>query len=185
MKDWAFKEPVHFHGKGFSLEWDFPEAWLILLHYRNGESKPWYRRTERSYRFRRWFLKKGKDRFQNLANFRNPFLTLYIFSGVFPVPRKITIPMDVRILRVNEPEARTLLPADGPKFPEPQAHSPVCRENTPSVQTRMPLLQIVPLEAGQPIKFPEIQLDSPPVAAGFLQNDFEQFKINYPIPVNS
>ena len=105
MNRWQFTEPLHWHGKGFTLRWDFPNAWLVLVHFHNVEKKAWYRRTERAYRFQRWFLKKGKDQFQNLANFRKPEMCLFVFQGFSPFPEKIHIPMDVRILRVQEPEA--------------------------------------------------------------------------------
>lgn len=117
MDSWKFSKPLHWHGKGFSLSWDFSPAWLVLVHFVNGESKPWYRRTERPYRFRRWYFRKARDRFRNLASFRHPYVTLYVFSGFSLLPRKIIVPMDVRILRVREPEAVVLRPAARPAGP--------------------------------------------------------------------
>jgi hypothetical protein len=108
MLNWSFSKNIHWHGKGFSLEWNFPSSWLVIIHFHNGETKPWYRRTERPYRFRRWFFRKGKGRFQNLANFRHPFVKLFVFRGWSPFPVVLKIPMEVRILRVQEPEARIL-----------------------------------------------------------------------------
>lgn len=110
MKHWQFTEPLLWHGKGFTLSWDFPRAWAVLLHFHNGEQKPWYRRTERNYRFRRWFLKKGKDRFQNIASFQRPEIRLFVFSGFSLLPKKMVIPMEVRILRVSEPEVLPMPP---------------------------------------------------------------------------
>ncbi len=105
MACWKFSEPVQWHGKGFTLNWDFPDAWWVLVYYHNGESKPWYHRTERPYRFRRWFSKRGQDRFQNIANFKRPAIDLFVFSGLSFWPVRLRLPMHVRILRVNEPEA--------------------------------------------------------------------------------
>jgi hypothetical protein len=110
MNPWKFSEPVQWHGKGFTLNWDFPRAWWVLVYYHNGESKPWYHRTERSYRFRRWFSKSGQDRFQNIANFNRPWIVLYVFRGFSFWPDRYQLPMDVRILRVHEPEAILIEP---------------------------------------------------------------------------
>ncbi len=110
MKNWQFQEPRLWHGKGFTLNWDFPGAWLVLVYYHNGEKKPWYRRTERSYRFKRWFLKKGKDRFQNIAAFQSPEVRMFVFAGFSPIPEKMIVPMEVGILRVREPESEPSLP---------------------------------------------------------------------------
>jgi hypothetical protein len=117
MKFWQFQEPRLWHGKRFTLHWDFPGAWLVLVYYHNGEKKPWYRPTERPYRFRRWFLKKGKDRFQNIAAFHRPEIRLFVFSGFSPIPEKMIVPMEVGILRVREPEAEPSLPQMQPSTP--------------------------------------------------------------------
>lgn len=105
---YSFSEPIHYHGKGFTLRWNFPAAWLILVYFRNGQKKAWYKRTERPYRFKRWFFLKGEDFFRNIANIEHPKVTLYVFSGIFPLPRKIQISMQVELLQVNEPELISL-----------------------------------------------------------------------------
>lgn len=98
------------HDKGFTLQWDYPEAKFVLVNFRNGQNKRWYKRTERAYRFKRWFLRKGKDSFSNIANYNAQFVTLYLFSWYFSFPQKVIIPMNVGALKVHEPESLFALP---------------------------------------------------------------------------
>ena len=165
MTQWQFSAPVQWHGKGFSLAFDFPGAWLVLLNFDNGERKPWYRRTERPYRFRRWFFRKGKGRFQNIANFLNPEIKLYVFRGFSPFPEKIIVPMDVRLLRVREPEAQIqdMQPVK-PSLPV-SVLRPFIRSSKPSLAARTPALQIRDLTAGLSHSFAES-----------LNQDFLSFK---------
>lgn len=148
MTHWQFSAPVQWHGKGFLLSFDFPGAWLVLLHFDNGERKPWYRRTERPYRFRRWFFRKGKGRFQNIANVLSPEVRLYVISGFSPFPEKILVPMDVRLLRVREPEAQIqdIQPVK-PSLPV-CILNPRILTNKPSLASKIPALQIRDLAAG-------------------------------------
>lgn len=100
----------HWHDKGFTLQWDYPEVKFVLVHFRNGQKKRWYKRTERAYRFKRWFLRKGKDSFSNIANYNAPFITLYLFSWYISFPQKVIIPMNVGALKVHEPESLFAMP---------------------------------------------------------------------------
>ena len=93
------------HDKGFTLQWDYPEVKFVLVHFRNGQKKRWYKRTERAYRFKRWFLRKGNDSFSNIANYNAPFVTLYLFTWYISFPKKVIIPMNVGALKVHEPES--------------------------------------------------------------------------------
>jgi hypothetical protein len=165
MTQWQFSAPVQWHGKGFSLSFDFPGAWLVLLHFDNGERKAWYRRTERPYRFRRWFFRKGKSRFQNIANVLSPEVRLYVFRGFSPFPEKILVPMDVRLLRVREPEAQIqdMQPVK-PSLPV-SVLRPFIRNSKPSLAFRTPALQIRDLTAGLSQSFSES-----------LKQDFLSFK---------
>ncbi len=98
------------HDKGFTLQWDYPEAKFVFVNFRNGQNKRWYKRTERAYRFKRWFLRKGKDSFSNIANYNAPFITLYLFSWYISFPKKVIIPMNVGALKVHEPESLFAMP---------------------------------------------------------------------------
>ncbi|MFM2207958.1 MAG: hypothetical protein RL213_1933 [Bacteroidota bacterium] len=98
------------HGKLFTVEWELPGCKWVLVHYKNGERKPWYKRTERPYRFRRWFLKKGSDRFSNLANVDSPQVVIYVFRWYVAWPERKVLPMDVRRLSVPATEVRVFRP---------------------------------------------------------------------------
>jgi hypothetical protein len=100
----------HWHDKGFTLQWDYPEVKFVLVNFRNGQKKRWYKRTERAYRFKRWFLRKGKDSFSNIANYNAQFITLYLFSWYISFPKKVIVPMNVGALKVHEPESLFAMP---------------------------------------------------------------------------
>jgi hypothetical protein len=102
MKIW-FANPQHWHGKGFALHWELPDAKMVFVHYENGEKKPWHLRTSRSYRFKRWFFRKSSDSFKNIANYYSGQITLYVLQSYFSLPEKVVIPMAVSMLRVEEP----------------------------------------------------------------------------------
>ncbi|MFN5318362.1 MAG: hypothetical protein ACK5CY_05940 [Bacteroidia bacterium] len=109
MQNPTFKHWLHWHDKAFTLSWDMPRVWAVLVYFKNGQQRYfWFKRTERPYRFKRWFLRKGKDQFKNIANINSPAITLYIFRGFRFWPQKITLPMRVDALRVREPEAHIL-----------------------------------------------------------------------------
>jgi|GEM_PF-4115796 hypothetical protein len=85
----AINAPSHcFHDKLFTLSWTSDARW-VLIYYRNGQSKPWYKRPGRGYRFKRWFVKKGNDQFQNLANFQSPQVVMFFFSSFLSWPKKV------------------------------------------------------------------------------------------------
>lgn len=98
------------HGKLFTLEWELSGCKWVLVHFDNGERKPWYKRTERPYRFRRWFLKKGNDRFSNLANVASPRIVIYSFRRYIAWPVRTVLPMEVRRLSVPAPEVNVFIP---------------------------------------------------------------------------
>ncbi len=106
----AFNKPLHFHDKGFQLDWDFPEAKWVLVYYKNSQVKPWYKRVARSYRFNRWFKRKRKDSFSNLANFLYPQVILFVFPSWVSLPKKIIVPLKVTILRTYEPQVKAHVP---------------------------------------------------------------------------
>ncbi len=109
MQKPQFKHSLHWHDKAFTLSWDLPHVWLVLVYFKNGQHRHfWFKRTERPYRFKRWFLRKGKDQFRNIANINSPSISLYIFRGFRFWPQKITLPMRVDALRVREPETHIL-----------------------------------------------------------------------------
>ena len=92
--------PSHcFHDKLFTLSWLSDARW-VLIYYRNGQSKPWYKRPGRGYRFKRWFIKKGNDQFQNLANFQSPQVVMYFFFSLIAWPRKVVKQWSVTHLEV-------------------------------------------------------------------------------------
>ena len=95
----------HWHDKGFTLNWGYSDVKFVLVYFKNGQKKRWYKRTERPYRFKRWFLRKSEDSFSNIANYNSPEVTLYLFNWYILFPRKVIVPMDVKVLRVREPEA--------------------------------------------------------------------------------
>jgi hypothetical protein len=57
-------------------------------------------------------------------------VTLWVFRGFSPIPERIQIPMDVAILRVNEPEANPEVP--GLMF------SPSCKIRNPETRFSQP-----------------------------------------------
>ena len=168
MKHWQLSEPIQWHGKGFSLSFDFPGAWLVLISFDNGERKAWYRRTERPYRFQRWFWRKGKDQFQNIANVRSPEVILFVFKGFSPSPEKIVVPMDVRLLRVREPEAFLQHPQTVKPVLPLRILKPGILTGKPSAAGRIPALHIRESAAGLSLSFSEN-----------LQQDFLSFKQQY------
>lgn len=75
------------HDKLFTLSWQSDVRW-VLVRYKNGQSKPWFKSPGRSYRFKRWFVKKGNDEFQNLANLNSPKVVLYFFPYLLSFPKR-------------------------------------------------------------------------------------------------
>lgn len=91
---------INFHDKLFTLSWESDARW-VLVRYKNGQSKPWYKRPGRNYRFKRWFVKKGNDQFQNLANFNAPQATLFFFPFLISFPTRKVVRWNVQHLSVN------------------------------------------------------------------------------------
>ena len=98
---WRFVQPDHWHDKGFTLLFDFPEATWVLIRFVNGQKKPWYKITERNYRFKRWFVRRNQGKFSNIANLRSPQVILYVFPWFIAIPRKIVVPMHVQYMRTE------------------------------------------------------------------------------------
>jgi hypothetical protein len=90
------------HNKLFTLEWQSLKCKWLLIHYVNNEKKRWYKRTERPYRFRRWFFRKATGNFSNLANFHSQKIEVYLFKWYISWPRKITIPLIVKRLIITK-----------------------------------------------------------------------------------
>ncbi len=90
------------HGELFTLEWAIPEAKWVMVFFKNGQTKPWYKKIERPYRFKRKFRKKANDSFSNLANFKHPYIVFYVFTHLFSWPKKIIVPMQVNHLIIHD-----------------------------------------------------------------------------------
>jgi hypothetical protein len=129
----TFSKPIHWHDKGFTLSWSGLNARWVLVHFVNGQRKPWYKRTERPYRFRRWFIRKGEDSFSNISNVNDPKLTLYVFSWYITFPKKIVVPMQVHALRVREPEPAIFPPEVKPALPNLQKAIIAARVHKPDM----------------------------------------------------
>jgi hypothetical protein len=98
------------HDQLFTLQWNIPKCKWILIHYINSQRKPWYKRTERLYRFRRWFIRKAEGSFSNLANINEPRISIYIFRYLICFPRKVVIPLRIRRMDMHESTLSTIMP---------------------------------------------------------------------------
>lgn len=98
------------HDQLFRLQWNIPRCSWILIHYRNSQRKPWYKRTERPYRFKRWFLRGPKGTFSNIANIDAPRITVYIFRYYLCFPQKVVIPLRVGRMEIREGRLTTMIP---------------------------------------------------------------------------
>jgi hypothetical protein len=161
----GFLKTPHWHDKGFTLLWSGLNARWVLVHFKNGQSKRWYKRTERSYRFKRWFIRKGEDSFSNLANIHSPKVTLYVFRWIFSFPRKMVIPMQVNALRVREPEPAL-------RYPAARIHVEPLQLKQSNTNTRAPRLQ--PNLPAFERKFEKTT--APSIGRLDLTSDFDQFK---------
>lgn len=88
-----------YHDQLFTLEWDLKGYKWVLIRYVNSQRKKWYRRTERPYRFRRWFIRSSKGSFSNLASIDSPRIDAYVFAWYIAWPKKVVIPM--RVVRME------------------------------------------------------------------------------------
>ncbi|MFM2134912.1 MAG: hypothetical protein RL021_312 [Bacteroidota bacterium] len=127
-----------YHDKLFTLTWDIKGYKWLAIRYVNSQRKRWYRRTERPYRFKRWFFRKAQGSFSNLANFDSPCIELYLFSWYLAWPRKLVIPM--RVIRI-------------------EAMSPAILVNSPTVT--LPPLQPVIRSCSAAIIIPEVDCNLP------------------------
>ena len=128
------------HDKAFTLEWQLEDCKWVLIHYINGQKKRWYKRTERSYRFKRWFIKKNKDEFSNLANIHFPKVVVYIFPWYVSWPKKKVIQMVVKSLYIQENPMKVYTPKSTINSPsidlissQPNSQSPVLNVRMPNV----------------------------------------------------
>lgn len=113
----AIKVPSHcFHDKLFTLSWTSDARW-VLIYYRNGQSKPWYKSPGRSYRFKRSFVKNGNDQFQNLANLNSPKVVLYFFPYWLSFPKKKVVNLSVHHVAIAPQE--WVMKDSLPNFPLP------------------------------------------------------------------
>lgn len=92
------------HQQLFRLDFEVPEARAVLVHYHNGIQRPWHLKTNRKYRFRRWFWRKGKDSFRNLANPNRPWIDLYVVESWFSWPKRVRITLNVGRVDLNSPD---------------------------------------------------------------------------------
>jgi hypothetical protein len=137
----------------------------VLVHFVNGQRKPWYKRTERPYRFRRWFIRKGEDSFSNIANVNEPRLTLYFFSWYIAFPKKIIVPMQVHALRVREPE-----PVVYP--PEVKPCIPTLHNAEIAAQVHEPTMEVLDSE----IEVPSSKISLPAFQGLALNQDYIRYK---------
>jgi hypothetical protein len=91
------------HDKLFTLSWQSDVRW-VLVRYKNGQSKPWYKSPGRGYRFKRSFVKKGNDQFQNLANLNSPKVVLYFFPYWLSFPKKKVVNFSVQHVAIAPQE---------------------------------------------------------------------------------
>ena len=89
-----------FHDKLFKVSWNSSARW-VLIYYRNGQKKTWYKSPGRGYRFQRWFLKKGVDDFKNLGNFNYTKVIFFFFPRIISFPVKKEIHFSVNYLQVT------------------------------------------------------------------------------------
>lgn len=89
-----------FHDKLFRVSWTSSARW-VLIYYKNGQKKPWYKSPGRGYRFQRWFLKKGVDDFKNLGNFNYTKVKFYFFPRFISFPIKKEIQFTVSYLQIT------------------------------------------------------------------------------------
>jgi hypothetical protein len=109
------------HQKLFKLDLTFEGAWRILVYYNNGVHKPWWKKTNRSYRFKRWFWLKSPFIFKSLANQNNPEIIIWVFYNWYSRPDKKVIPLEISHLHIEEP----LLYQKQPKFETQPIYLPV------------------------------------------------------------
>lgn len=117
-----------YHEQKFTLQWNFPEARLVVVRYVNGNKRVvlsiitdsskqvidgskyrfanaffWmFRKKIRSYRYSRLFVRNAQDEFSNIANFRSQYIKLYIIGSKFPWLKVVNVPMHVTLLRIEE-----------------------------------------------------------------------------------
>jgi len=141
---------VFWHDKLFVLNWNLDAKW-VLVHFRNGQKKRWWKRTERPYRFKRWFVKSAVDSFSNLANYQSPFVTLYVFHSYFPWPQKIRIPMQVHRFQTKYMPVQTEL--------SPMQHNlRRANVNGPRLDLKSPFFQGIDISMNLKVQFPQVHL---------------------------
>jgi hypothetical protein len=136
----SFSPTPLFYGKSFRFSWDMPNVWWVWIYFHNGERKPWYRRTERPYRFKRWFFRGAKGTFRNIAHPDFPQITLYIFPKYSLFPKKLVIPFRVHRLDVGELPIEVFRPHAMTQKPEISALTPDVRIDLPVTRFRKPYL---------------------------------------------
>lgn len=127
-------------GKSFRFSWDIPNVWWVWIYFHNGERKPWYRRTERPYRFRRWYFRGRKGTFRNIVHPDFPEITLYIFPKYSILPKKKVISLRVHCLDISHFPVELFQPKARPKKLELVAALPNIRVDLPYARFRKPFL---------------------------------------------
>jgi hypothetical protein len=138
-------QPKQWHDKLFVLSWKSDARW-VLVCYRNGQSKTWYKRPGRGYRFKRWFVKKGDDQFKNIANVQSPQVVLYFFPYTISWPKRKVVQFDVQHLSIHQ---NTLTIAEhSMPFHSPEMQSVPLVNNTthPVCDFKLPQMELIQSE---------------------------------------
>lgn len=121
----------------------------MLIYYLNGQRKPWYKRTERPYRFRRWFLRGSTGTFSNLANISEPRITVYVFRYYICFPKKVVIPMRIVRMDIKHQRIGTQLAQVHPSLEKLRLHDLNFREKAAALEVssldihpELPLLHV-------------------------------------------
>jgi hypothetical protein len=144
------------HDQLFTLQWNIPRCKWILIHYVNSQRKPWYKRTERPYRFRRWFFRRAQGSFSNLANIREPRITVYVFRFLISFPRKVVIPLRIGRMDINQNLLTTVIPDV-----HHQVSKPILQQHALSVMHVSPALSNLNLDLSA--SAPHLNISSPDI----------------------
>lgn len=108
----AVSPPVAlWHRQLFRLDFEVEGAKAVVIRYHNGNTKPWYMRTRRRYRFKRWFWRKPKDTFRNLANEDQPWIDLWIIHSWTTWPKHTRIRLNVGQIEIGQTDMTPQVPA--------------------------------------------------------------------------
>lgn len=108
--------PVLWHHKRFRLHFTYPGVAFAVIYYHNGLTKPWYRRTERPYRFKRLFFRSGKSTFNNIASLYGSDLHVLLWEKWYKFPSYHQIKLNVRQLETILPDISVVASPSIPKI---------------------------------------------------------------------